>query len=190
MTAPPCGKDHSGKPAAHRIVVCAEVPPDSDPMAESIDKIGMREALRDLLVVALPRYQVNVLANLGGGVGTFCRLIAESLGDYAPLHLLVHPLDKMAELTIGQDALLFVIGCGQATMDAMAAMMSAHDGRCLMVPVASTGGAALVLYERSSEEIKRHGGHISAALLDDLVYDALFRDILRASLCGFAGGST
>ncbi len=181
MQTPACTKDHTG-PAVHRLVVCCEIPPDSDPAAQTIDKIGVREALRALLILTLPRMRVDLVTVPGGGVESFSRFLATQIGNYAPLHLVVSSLDKLTEAVGTQDALLVVIGGGRATWDAMGKLTGIGEGACLIAPVASTGGAALDIYEVIKKQNK---GQVSSVLLDDVVYDAMFRQMLGQGVCGF-----
>lgn len=153
------------------------MPPDNDPIGQNIDKIAFREALLGLLDVALPVMRVDVLVSAyGGGIKALCQIRAAGLarvgGGYAPLHLQVHDLSKVAELAHG--ATVIVIGGGDATMSPRLTSL----GSLGVIPVGSTGGAALAIWEEAYSKAPPADSY-AAALRDDLVYDALFRDLLK-----------
>lgn len=158
-------------------MVVAELPPDTDQIGKTIDKIAFREALLGLLDVALPVMRVDVLVCIyAAGIPGLCRMRADRLakvgGGHAPLHLQIHDLSKTARLAPG--ATIIVIGGGEATMGLRLTSLVSKG----VIPVGSTGGAALAIWEETYG-LGPAVGSYAEDLRDDPVYDALFRDLLR-----------
>jgi hypothetical protein len=168
-------------------MVVAELPPDTDPIGKNIDKIAFREALLALLSVALPVMRVDVLTASGSAVAQLCMTRAGSMshqsGAAAALkNLRQHAIQLAPVLSMG--ATIIVIGGGDLTMGLRLTSLVSNG----VIPVGSTGGAALAIWEEAfgASPMGQKGGmarlsadSYAAAMRDDPVYDALFRDLLR-----------
>lgn len=170
------------------VVVLANIPPDIDPLAASIDKTAVREAIRALLLVALPHTKVHVLTNQGDAIEKLCISVAVAcqLSAEQANNLSIDEPNHCANiLTAGCH--FFLIGGGLTDLISVeyACKTQREAGRgkerFKVHPIASTGGLAEKFYQIRAEAARASGEEPNQALLDDLVYDALFRDILGLS---------
>lgn len=158
-------------------MVVAELPPDTDPIGKNIDKIAFREALLALMSVALPVMRVDVLTASGSAVAQLCMTRAGSMSHQsgaasALKNLRQHAIQLAPVLSMG--ATIIVIGGGDLTMGLRLTSLVSNG----VIPVGSTGGAALAIWEETYG-LGPAVGSYAEDLRDDPVYDALFRDLLR-----------